>query len=114
MKRILPLIGIGLAATALAACNEGYGYDAGYTVGTPYAYDGYYDNYYGPIYDGYWGNDNYFYYRSSDHDRDFHRGDREHFNRSQAMGGNWHAMHGNFTPNQGMRAPHWDRGHHNR
>ncbi|HWA00378.1 MAG TPA: hypothetical protein VG841_08690 [Caulobacterales bacterium] len=71
------MLRFGLAAVALAsalsatACAE-YGYGGGY-------YDAYYDNYYGPVYDGYWRS-NYFYYRTAptavfviDRDRHFRR-----------------------------------------
>jgi hypothetical protein len=65
MKKTLALLALSLSVTTLAACvDDGYGYGGGVAYGPgPYAYDGWYDGAYGPIYDGYWGSDNYFYYR---------------------------------------------------
>jgi len=47
-----------VASILLAGCAPAYGpgpyYGGGaYVVGEPIAYDGFYDNYYGPFYDGY-------------------------------------------------------------
>jgi hypothetical protein len=50
-------------------------------AGLSYPYNGWYDGYYGPIYDGYWGRDGFFYYRSAPDARAFRRGDRNHFRR---------------------------------
>jgi hypothetical protein len=47
-------------------------------------YDGFYDNYYGPIYDGYWQGD-YFYYRDCD-DHRWRRDTARHFRRDSAPG----------------------------
>jgi hypothetical protein len=108
MKRTLVLIGLVLAPLPLAACVEDEG--VGMYVGSDYPYDGYYDDYYGPIYDGYWGGDGYFYYRSRQADRGFIRGDQTHFRRSG--GGmpaqNFHPMQGTMRPTQGMRMPHFN------
>jgi len=72
MKRSLK-IGIGsavlattlLGASACASYDEGYGYRDHHRgrVAVSY-YDGYYDGYYGPVRDGYWGGDSFFYYRT--------------------------------------------------
>jgi hypothetical protein len=103
-KALLPL----LAALPLAACVAGY--DGPYGPG-PVAYDGYYDDYYGPIYDGYWGNGGVFYYRSHEHGRLI--ADRgNHFRHDMGGagpggrggpggGGHFHPMHGNFNPPAG-------------
>lgn len=99
----------------VAGCAED-----GYYVGVhsayydPYPYYGWYDGYYGPIYDGYWGSDGFFYYRRGDHDRHFYRGDHDHFRRGDAHpGGNYRPMQGTFTPQHGQRMPHYPgRGHH--
>ena len=108
MKRSLIVLCATLSALPLAACSEGYGYGGGIYAGGPYAYDGFYDDYYGPIYDGYWGTDGIFYYRSGAHDRHFHRGDNRHFMRQGAAGSNFHQFHGAMTPEQGTRMPHFN------
>ncbi len=70
-----------VAAALLCGCAGGYGYGPG---GSVVAYDGYYDDYYGPIYDGYWGGDG-FYYRGHAGDS-FHRDDGQHFRREASTG----------------------------
>ena len=111
MKHSIVALGLVLACLPLTACVED-GYGSGFAVGVAYPYDGYYDDYYGPIYDGYWGSDGYFYYRGSDHDRHFMRGDRSHFRRGGEMpqGGGFHAMQGNTRPPQGAHMPHFNGG----
>lgn len=103
-----------LAAVPLAGCADGY-YGGGMAYGPgPYAYDGYYDGAYGPIYDGYWGDDGYFYYRNGPDAHGFHRGDRSHFARQvdpSAPGFNrFQPMHGSFAPSGGMHMPHFGGG----
>lgn len=96
-------------AIMLAACagGPGSGY-VGYNGG--WAYDGYYDNYYGPIYDGYWGDDGYFWYRNSEGGH-FHRGDRDHFRHDHPEGGDhWQTMHGDGHANGRMSMPHFHGG----
>jgi hypothetical protein len=101
MKRLLLALCATLPMLSLGACyDDGY-YGVGY-AGGPYGYDGYYDDYYGPVYDGYWGVDGYFYYRGNDHDRHFHRGDGSHFRHDQGGAGNFHPMHGALNPGSGM------------
>jgi hypothetical protein len=72
------------AAGLLCGCAEGY--DVGYygSPGYAVAYDGYYDDYYGPIYDGYWDND-VFFYRAHAGDQ-FRRDSSQHFRRQTAQG----------------------------
>ena len=53
MKNQLKMILSASVLLALTACAN---------VDWPVYYDGYYDSYYGPMYDGYWGDDNFFYY----------------------------------------------------
>jgi hypothetical protein len=53
MNNTLKTVLAASALLALAACAS---------VNGPVYYDGYYDGYYGPLYDGYWGDDNFFYY----------------------------------------------------
>lgn len=101
-----------LAAVPLAGCADGvYGGGPAYGPG-PYSYDGYYDGAYGPIYDGYWGDDDYFYYRSGPDAHGFRRGDRAHFaHAAPGGGGNFQPMHGSFAPGSGMHMPHFGGGH---
>ena len=87
MKKLI-LLAVPAALLSLGACStygyygyddygygsdnsygyDGYGYD-GYGYGpsggtTVIWHDGYYDNFYGPVYGGYWDVDNYFWYQS--------------------------------------------------
>jgi hypothetical protein len=72
------------ALLALAGCVS---------PGGPVYYDGYYDGYYGPLYDGYWGDDNFFYY-SGGPGRPFVRDEGHHFQRGAASGFNsFHQAH---------------------
>lgn len=115
MRRSMVVLSLALSALPLTACVEdGYGYGSLY-VGSAYPYSGYYDDYYGPIYDGYWGTDSYFYYRRSEQDRSYRRGDREHFRRGgEIPNGRFHPLEGNTHPQQGTRMPRFDGGGHNR
>ena len=102
---------------ALGGCvTDGYGYGGvGLAYGDAYPYDGWYDGYYGPLHDGYWGNNGYFYYRSNAGDRRFRRGDRAHFYRGpNAPGANFRGMRGDYRPSRGEHAPHYPPGgrHH--
>ncbi|MBS0482751.1 MAG: hypothetical protein JSR96_11505 [Proteobacteria bacterium] len=92
MIKPVMLAGLMLAAVPLAGCaSNGYGYSQ------PYAYSGYsyprsygwYDGYYGSVYDGYWGQGGYYYYRT--HDRDRWQRDNDHHFRQGATspGSNW-------------------------
>jgi hypothetical protein len=115
MKRLIIALCATIPAALVGGCADtGYGYGADFYAGGPYAYDGYYDDFYGPIYDGYWGDDGFFYYRSGAGDRHYHRGDRAHFNRESAGGANFHAIHGSMTPSRGTRMPHFSGGGHGR
>jgi hypothetical protein len=107
MKRPLVLLALAAAALPLAACVEdGYGYAAIYS--TPYY--GWYDNFYGPIYDGYWGTDNFFYYRLTPNDRNYRRGDSRHFRRDAVPGGSYNRFEGTIRqPPQGARMPNFPR-----
>ena len=110
MKRLLAALLVTLPLATLAACDDGYGYGGVGYASTPYAYNGYYDGFYGPIYDGYWGSDRYFYYRRNADDRRFYRGDLGHFDRERARGEGWREMHGSFMPQRGYRMPRFDGG----
>jgi hypothetical protein len=106
MKRLLLALCMALPALSVAGCyDDGY-YGPGYASG-PYGYDGWYDDYYGPVYDGYWGVDGYFYYRGSDHDRHFRRGDGSHFRHDQGGAGHFHPMRGALNPGTGMHMPNF-------
>jgi hypothetical protein len=76
-----------LAASALltlAACVS---------AGGPVYYDGYYDGYYGPLYDGYWGDDNFFYH-SGGLGQPFVRDESNHFRHGATAGFNsFHQAH---------------------
>ena len=74
MKRLMIALCAALPIAAGGCATTGYGYGGG-----PYAFDGYYDDFYGPVYDGYWGDDGFFYYRGHAEDRRFVRGDAAHF-----------------------------------
>lgn len=61
---IKTVLATGVAAFLLCGCAEGPGYGvAGFYGSGPgdYAYNGYYDDYYGPIYDGYWRGDSFYW-----------------------------------------------------
>jgi len=86
---------VALATLPLAGCAGGYG-GVDYVNGAPpgaIAYDGFYDNYYGPIYGGYWGNGNVFYYRHTPHGR-FVADRGNHFRRGPDASPGFHSMHG--------------------
>jgi hypothetical protein len=112
--RTMRKLTIALCALAspltIAGCADNYGYGYGSVGLGPVAYNGFYDDFYGPIYDGYWGNDNFFYYRSNARDRAYRRGDRAHFSREAIAGGRHHAFQGTMTPQRGMRTPGFGRG----
>jgi hypothetical protein len=72
------------AAILLCGCAEGYGVGYYGPAGDVVAYDGFYDDYYGPIYDGYWDSDA-FYYRGRAGEG-FHRDDGQHFRREASQG----------------------------
>jgi hypothetical protein len=122
MKRPIILLAACTAGLALSGCADtGYGFGMGYGSGgySPsgygygaYPYDGWYDGYYGSIYDGYWGNDGYFYYRSNRRDRDYRRGDAQHFRRDhqgQGNGRDWREMRGTLHYDRGAQMPNFPR-----
>ena len=92
-KKMIIALCATVVALPLAGCNEnGYGGGVAVGYGSPYAYNGYYDDYYGPIYDGYWGDGDAFFYRSHSHGR-YVRDAGGHF-RHDAMNG-YQPMHVN-------------------
>ncbi|MHB8530115.1 MAG: hypothetical protein ACYC8V_11470 [Caulobacteraceae bacterium] len=92
MIKFAPLIAAAGALALVAGCADYYGDYGDYGPGpgyygpvAPVAYDGYYDDYYGPFYDGYWGADGFFYYRNSDRDQ-WRRDTGHHFAHEAAAG----------------------------
>jgi len=112
MRRVMTFALLAVASVPLAACAGGYGVGVGYASG-PYGYDGWYDGAYGPIYDGYWGDDGYFYYRHGEGEGAFVRGDPGHFRHDAPSGPhNFQPIHGTTAPRAGVRAPHFPGGGH--
>jgi len=87
MKRTLITLSLLLTMTA---CADYDGHHEGRI-----AYNGYYDDSYGAIYDGYWGDGDTFYYRSSSHG-DYIRDDGHHFRHdaSNAPAERFHSFQG--------------------
>jgi hypothetical protein len=111
-SKMIIALSVACAALPLAGCvGEGYG-SGGVAIGygSPYAYDGFYDDYYGPIYDGYWGGDGFFYYRRNAGEHGFRRGDAHHFARAAPAQGHFHAIQGTMTPQRGMHMPRFGGG----
>lgn len=98
MRKTLLIAGAIGALLTVSACADsgGYGY-YGAEVGTP---DVYYDGFYGAYPDGYWGPDDFFYYRSGGH---FIRDENHHFQHRMFNGAHGYHAH--------MRAPAGDRDH---
>jgi hypothetical protein len=110
MKRSIVALGFALAALPLTACvDDGYGRGR-IGIGVAYTYDGYYDEYYGPIHDGYWGTNGRFYYRRSERERGYRQGGRDHFRRGGDVhpGGRFRPMQGTTRPPRGARMPYFD------
>lgn len=108
MKLRASLSSVALAALALGGCSGGSltstsGVYFGNMRGS-YPYEGYYDGYEGPIYDGYWGTDGVFYYRSGPYDRHFKAGSAAHFKHGSG-GSGFQPMRGSLTPVEGVEMP---------
>ncbi len=101
MSNCQRLAALMMAAIGLSACESDFHHHGPY-AGVDVAYvDGYYDDAYGPVYDGYWGDGDAFYYR----DRaggEFRRDDAHHFSRGGGNG--FHPMH-----MRAGQAPHHDQ-----
>jgi hypothetical protein len=106
MNRLLIAFCMLLSAMPLSGCTP-WGIYSGGAQG----YTGYYDGYYGPIHDGYWGSDGYFYFRGFEHDRHFRRGDPAHFRRDAPNHGQFQPMTGSVTPSNGTRLRNFTRKH---
>ena len=79
-------IGAVAAVGLLGGCETGPGYGPRPAVVAEVGYDGYYDGFYGPIYDGYWRGGS-FWWRDRD-DHPFRRDDAGHFRREAKEGFN--------------------------
>jgi hypothetical protein len=101
-QHLLSALALVLATSSLGACaTDYYGFGGG---GYSY-YDGYYDDFYGPVGYGYWGPDDYFYY-SHDGRGAYVRDDARHFRRDQGQGGHQFHMRGRMPhPPPEHRAP---------
>ena len=106
-QHLLSALALALATSGLAACTTGY-YGGGYS-GYSY-YDGYYDNFYGPVSYGYWGPDDYFYY-STVINGPYIRDDARHFRRDEATGAHRFHMRGR-APHDDNRRDHEDHNGH--
>ena len=99
-KLLVALAGVALALPLAGCVSDGY-YEGPVGPG-PIAYDGYYDDYYGPIYDGYWDGGGAFYYRTSEHGHWRHDAAghfRQDMGSGPMSGGHaFHPMHGSFNP----------------
>lgn len=88
--RFAPLIGAATLVLSLGACAyEGDHHRDHYVASVDY--DGYYDDYYGPITDGYWGQDGVFMF-TTDQGRSYRRDDDHHIQRDASAGR--HNIHG--------------------
>ena len=100
MKTALKISGLILAASvsclALSACEDDpyYHHHHDRLAMVDGDYDVYYDNFYGPFSDGYWGDDNAFYYMGADHR--YHRDDAGHIRRDAATGFNTFHVHHHY------------------
>ena len=94
MRKMLIAAALGGMMILPACASGGYYYGAG--MGPA---DVYYDSYYGPYTDGYWGPDEFFYYRGGD--GRFLRDESHHFQRRMFNGA--HGYHAHAAPREGER-----------
>lgn len=100
VKRFSPLIGAAAVALLLVGCaSRGDGFRT-----ADVDYDGYYDNYYGPISDGYWGSNGMFYYQAGE-GHAYHRDGAHHVRRDAATGFQTIHGHHNDNPHVSDRSP---------
>lgn len=94
-KKLAILIGSVAAVALLTGCayDDGRHHHHAYVAGG-IDYDGYYDDYYGPIADGYWGTDNFFYYTDGP-GHPYRRDEGRHIRREAANG--FHTIHGHHS-----------------
>jgi hypothetical protein len=93
MRKMLIAAALG-GMLILPACAGGAYYGAGYGGA-----DVYYDSYYGPYTDGYWGPDDFFYYRGGD--GRFIRDENHHFQHRMFHGAR--GFHAHAAPREGER-----------
>lgn len=100
-RRFLLFAAVSGAAAGLSACADYYG-----GAGVGYGYndydDLYYDNYYGPVSEGYWDSDGWYYYRDRT-TRRYRRDDGRHFRRDAANGYQSSRMRRGRDSNRGSR-----------
>lgn len=95
MKTILATVGLLLMASGCASYDR--------LTGGDILYNGYYDDSYGPIYDGYWGEADTFYYRGG-REGPYLRDEGRHFRREAGQQDgestqHFHAMSGHGPRN---------------
>jgi hypothetical protein len=102
--RFAPALGAAVLALSLAGCAAGGGYygHPGF-VAAEGDYDGFYDDFYGPVGDGYWGPDGAFFYSDAP-GHEFHRDSGGHFRHDNATG--FHPMHVHHSAGGAPRAGH--------
>ena len=83
MKAFITML-VAAAALGLGACASEGAY--GSANGGAVWHTGWYDNFYGPVYDGYWGPSGLFYFRTTADDA-YHRDLYRHFRRNEFRGG---------------------------
>jgi len=106
MKRPLMFACLVGAMVPLGGCVDHYRGSA-VVSWSSYPYYGWYDGFYGPIYDGYWGTDSFFYFRLNPADRVFRRGDAMHFRREATP--RFQRFEGDLRPPpQGTRMPRFE------
>ena len=110
-QHLLSALALGLATAGLTACasDYGYGYGGGYGYSRYAYYDGYYDDYYGPVSYGYWGPDNYFYY-STTVSGPYIRDDAQHFRREAVSGAHRFHMRGQLRAENRRNRDHDRKG----
>ncbi len=94
MNRFLLALSVGAVCAGLGACaNENYypRQTADFYIHHPVAYDGYYDDFYGNVYDGYWGDEGFYY--TMGENQPFLVDRANHFRREDG-GQGFHAFHG--------------------
>lgn len=89
-------MGLAAASLVLPGCSDGryYGRTSLSWSSYPTYRHYWYDGHYGSIYDGYWGGDGFFYYRSAPSGR-YYRGSREHFRQGGRQPGPTFRRHDN-------------------